>query len=161
MAELFLSGAQLAISIVAAALTAFLSIWIFDRTTPDVDEWAELRKGNLAVGVVLAAIIVGVGIILRPGVAPAALNLDLGPGNAVIARLFVQLLQLLAGLLLAVVSLGVSLWVFTRLTGEINEWAEIGRGNTAIALVLAGVIVATALITGTALDAILALIVGA
>jgi len=161
MAELFLSGAQLVISIVTAALVAYLSIWLFDKTTRDIDEWNELRKGNVAVGVVLAAIIVGVGIILRPGLAPAALNLDVGPTNAVIIRLAVQLIQIVVGLLLAVISIGTALWIFTRLTGSIDEWAEIGRGNVSIAIVLAGVIVATSLITGTALDAILMLIVRA
>lgn len=160
MAELFLSGTQLVISIVTAALVAYLSIWLFDKTTRNIDEWNELRKGNVAVGIVLAAIIIGVGIILRPGLAPAVLNLDVGPTNAVVIRLAVQLIQIVVGLLLAVVSIGAAVWLFTRLTGSIDEWAEIGRGNVSIAIVLAGVIIATSLITGTALDAILLLIVG-
>jgi uncharacterized membrane protein YjfL (UPF0719 family) len=155
MAELFLSGAQLVISVITAALVAFLSIWLFDKTTRSIDEWNELRKGNAAVGIVLAAIIVGVSLILRPGLAPAALNLDVGPANTVIVKLAVQLIQILVGLLLSVVAIGAALWIFTRLTGAIDEWAEIGRGNTAIAIVLAGVIIATALIVSTALDAIL------
>ncbi len=159
MAALFLSGAQLVISIITAALVAFLSIWLFDRTTRGIDEWNELRKGNMAVGVVLAALIVGVGIILRPGLAPAALNLDVGPTNAVVVKLAVQLIQILVGLLLSVVAIGASLWIFTRLTGAIDEWAEIGRGNVAIAIVLAGVVIATALIVSTALDAILLMLV--
>jgi uncharacterized membrane protein YjfL (UPF0719 family) len=158
MAELFLSGAQLVISIVAAALAAYLSIWLFDKTTRNIDEWNELRKGNVAVGIVLGAIVIGVGIILRPALAPAALNIDVGPANAVIVRVFVQGLQVLVGMLLAVVSMGLSLWIFTRLTGSIDEWAEIGRGNAAIAIVLAGVILATALISSTALDSILGLL---
>jgi uncharacterized membrane protein YjfL (UPF0719 family) len=159
MAELFLSGAQLVISVITAALVTFLSIWLFDKTTRDIDEWTELRKGNVAVGLVLASIIVGVGIILRPGLAPAALNLDVGPTNAVVIRLAVQLIQILIGLLLSIVAIGASLWIFTRLTGAIDEWAEIGRGNVAIAIVLAGVVIATALIVSTALDAILLMLV--
>jgi uncharacterized membrane protein YjfL (UPF0719 family) len=158
MADLFLSGAQLVISIITAALVAYLSIWLFDKTTRDIDEWNELRKGNLAVGVVLASIIVGVGVILRPGLAPVALSLDVGPTNDVIVRLVVQLIQILVGLLLSIISIGVSLWIFTRLTGAIDEWAEIGRGNVSISLVLAGVVIATSLITSTALDAMLALL---
>jgi uncharacterized membrane protein YjfL (UPF0719 family) len=158
MANLFLSGAQLVISIVTAALVAYLSVWLFDRTTRNIDEWNELRKGNVAVGIVLGAVIVGVGIILRPGLVPASLNLDAGPTNDVAYRLLVQGLQILVGLLLSVVAIGVSLWIFTRLTGSIDEWAEIARGNVAIAIMLAGVILATALIASTALDSILVLI---
>jgi len=35
------------------------------------------------------------------------------------------------------VAIGLSVWIFTRLTGSLDEWAEIGRGNVAIAAVLA------------------------
>ena len=105
------------------------------------------------------AIIVGAGIVLRPALAPIALSLDAAPVDAVALRILLHGLQVLVGLLLAVVSLGLSVWLFTRLTGSIDEWAEIGRGNTAIATVLAGVIIATALITSTTLEAVLVLIV--
>ena len=159
MAELFLAGVQLVIAIVTAAIAAYLSIWLFDKTTRNIDEWNELRKGNIAVGVVLGAIILGVGIVLRPALAPAVLNLDAAPVNGVAYRILMQGLQVLVGLLLAVVSMGLSLWIFTRLTGSIDEWGEIGRGNVAISAVLAGVIVATALIASAALGAILGLIV--
>ena len=159
MPQLFLSGAQLIISIITAALAAYLSIWLFDRTTRNIDEWNELRKGNVAVGIVLGALILGVGIILRPGLVPASLNVDAGPTNSVVYRLLIQGLQILVGLLLSVVAIGLSLWIFTRLTGSIDEWAEIGRGNAAIAVMLAGVIIATSLIASSALDSILGLIV--
>ncbi len=160
MAQLFLSGAQLVISVITAALVAYLSIWLFDKTTRDIDEWTELRKGNVAVGIVLASLIVGVGLILRPGITPAALKLDAGPASDVVVKLAVQLIQILIGLLLSIVAIGTSLWVFTRLTGAIDEWAEIGRGNVAIAIVLGGVVIATSLIVSTALDAILLMLVG-
>jgi uncharacterized membrane protein YjfL (UPF0719 family) len=160
MAELFLSGAQLVIAIITAALVAYLSIWLFDKTTRDIDEWTELRKGNVAVGIVLASLVVGVGLILRPGITPAALKLDVGPANDVVVKLVVQLIQILIGLLLSIVAIGTSLWIFTRLTGAIDEWAEISRGNVAIAIVLGGVVIATSLIVSTALDAILLMLVG-
>ncbi len=158
MQNLFLSGAQLVISIIAAAIVAYLSVWLFDRTTRNIDEWAELRKGNVAVGIVLGTLIFGVAIILHPALAPTSINLDAGATNDVAARLLIQGLQILIGLFLAVVSIGLSLWIFTRLTGAIDEWAEIGRGNAAIAIMLAGVILATSLIASTALDSILGLI---
>ena len=47
----------------------------------------------------------------------------------------------------------------SQYASSIDEWAEIGRGNLAIAAVLTGVIIATALITSTTLEAVLALIV--
>ena len=159
MANLFFSGVQFVVAIISAAIVAYLSVWLFDKATRNIDEWNELRKGNLAVGVILGATIIGVGIVLRPALAPLSLNLDAAPVDAVVYRILLHGVQVLVGIVLAVVSLGVSLWLFTRLTGSIDEWAEIGRGNVAIAAVLTGVIIATALITSTTMDAVLALIV--
>ena len=158
MADLFFSGVQFLVAIVAAAIVAYLSVWLFNKATRGIDEWNELRKGNLAVGVILGAMIIGVGLVLRPALAPLALNLDATATDAVVYRILLHGVQVLVGIVLAVVSLGLSLWLFTRLTGSIDEWAEIGRGNVAIAAVLAGVIIATALITSTTMDAVLVLI---
>src|SRR5512143_1775597 len=108
MQNLFLSGAQLVISIISAAIVAYLSVWLFDRATRGIDEWAELRKGNIAVGIVLGAVIFGVAIVLHPALAPASISLDVGPANTIAYRLLIQLLQILVGLFLAVVSIGLS-----------------------------------------------------
>jgi len=39
-----------------------------------------------------------------------------------------------------------ALWLFERLTGNLDEWAEIQRGNLAVAALLAGVILGIALL---------------
>ena len=159
MANLFFMGLQFVVALLVAVIAAYLGIWLFDKATRGIDEWNELRKGNLAVGIILGATILGLGITLRPALIPLALNLDAAPIEAVAYRILLHGVQVLVGLALATVSIGVSVWLFTRLTGSIDEWAEIGRGNTAIALVLAGVIVATSLIVSTTLEAVLTLII--
>ena len=158
MANLFFMGLQFVVALLVAVIAAYLGIWLFDKFTRGIDEWNELRKGNVAVGIILGAIVIGLGITLRPALMPLALNMDAAPAEAVAYRILLHGAQVLVGLVLAVASIGLSVWLFTRLTGSIDEWAEIGRGNTAIALVLGGVIVATALIVSTTLDAVLALI---
>jgi putative membrane protein len=42
----------------------FLSYRVIDRLTPEVDFPSELRKGNVAVGIVIAAIFVSIAIIV-------------------------------------------------------------------------------------------------
>ena len=51
-----------------------LAIKIFDLFTPGVDEMDELKKGNMAVALVLAAVVLSVGMVIA-----MALH---GPGNA-------------------------------------------------------------------------------
>ena len=66
METVFSSGVGLALTVVVAGLITFLGVWLFERSTRDIDEWAELRDGNLAVGIVMGAIVVAVGVIVRP-----------------------------------------------------------------------------------------------
>jgi uncharacterized membrane protein YjfL (UPF0719 family) len=58
---------------VTGAITMALSLWIllkvFTWLTP-VDEWEELKKGNLGIAVVMAAVIVGFAIVVASMVAP-------------------------------------------------------------------------------------------
>ncbi len=41
-----------------------LGVWFFDKMTPGLDEMEELRKGNVAVAVVVAAVILAIGYVM-------------------------------------------------------------------------------------------------
>lgn len=45
-------------------LLMFASYRVIDRLTPEVDFPAELRKGNIAVGIFIASIFIGIAIIV-------------------------------------------------------------------------------------------------
>lgn len=51
----------------AIAMTIFVAIW--SRITP-IDEWEELKKGNLAVAIVVAAAIIGFALVVASAVRP-------------------------------------------------------------------------------------------
>jgi len=158
IASVFLSGVQLLLAVVLSALAAYLGVWLFSRATPGLDEWAELRKGNPAVGLVMGAVVVGVAIILRPALNIVSLRLDVGATLDVALRLLTQALLVAVGLVLSLAVIAFALWLFTRLTGELDEWAEIAKGNVGVAVLLAGVILGTALLSGVALDSALVLL---
>ena len=158
LAAIFLSIVQLVVAVVLSALAAYLGAWVFSRSTPGLDEWGELRKGNPAVGVVMAAVVVGVAIILRPALQVVTMQLDTGATLEVMWRLLTQAILVAVGLILSLIVIAFSLWLFTRLTGDLDEWAEIAKGKVGVAALLAGVIIATALLSGTALDSVLKLL---
>ena len=78
MEAVFSSGAGLALTVIVVGLVTFLGVWLFERTTREIDEWAELRQGNLAVGVILGAIVVAVGVIVRPALQEPLITADVG-----------------------------------------------------------------------------------
>jgi uncharacterized membrane protein YjfL (UPF0719 family) len=153
MEEAFSSGAGLALTVVVAGLVTYLGVWLFERTTPRIDEWEELRQGNLAVGVVMAAIVVAVGIIIQPALRDPLLVADLGR-NRPLYELLVNGVGLMIALILAIAAVALAVWLFTRLTVELDEWAELAEGNYAVAALMAGVVIAVALLTSTAVERI-------
>ena len=58
---------------VVGIVTMVLSLWIlllvFTWLTP-VDEWDELKKGNLAIAIVMAAVIIGFALVISSAIAP-------------------------------------------------------------------------------------------
>ena len=63
-----------------------------------------------------------------------------------IVTAFVGLIQLLIAILLAVVALYIGYSVFSKITKGIDEIQELKKGNVAVALEMAGVIIAVAVI---------------
>lgn len=58
---------SLAWAIVAAISFAFamgLAIKVFDWLSKDIDEWEEIKKGNLGVALIFVAMILAVGMVL-------------------------------------------------------------------------------------------------
>jgi uncharacterized membrane protein YjfL (UPF0719 family) len=49
---------------VAMSLSLGLLMFVWDKMTPRVDEWEELKKGNVAVAIVMAAVILTFGIVI-------------------------------------------------------------------------------------------------
>jgi uncharacterized membrane protein YjfL (UPF0719 family) len=144
MNQFFLSIAQLAVAIVLSAIAAYLAFYLFQWFTRDLDEWEELRQGNAAVGVVLGAIVIAVAIVLRPALTVSTATWDVG-ANLLPRVLAAEGLQLAVGLVLAVITLGLALYLFAGLTRGIDEIAELRNGNLAIAGLLAGVVLGVSL----------------
>jgi uncharacterized membrane protein YjfL (UPF0719 family) len=157
MGQLLLSLAQLTIAIILSAVTAFLSFYLFQWFTRNLDEWGELRKANTAVGLVLGAILVAVALILRP-----ALTVDTAlwdAGNLLYVHvLLAEALQLAIGLILAVLALALALLIFAVLTRGIDELEELKKGNLAVAGLLAGVVLGVGLMVSQAVGEVAAAI---
>lgn len=149
--------AQLVIAIVLGAVATYLSIVLLNRATRGIDEWQALRDGNVAVGIVLGAMVIGVVSVLRPALNLPIAGWDVGSIRAWVA-LGVEVVQMLLGLVLAVISILFAVWLFDRLTTQLDEFAELERGNVAVAALLAGVIIGVSLLVGVALEGMFQLI---
>ena len=157
MGQVLLGLAQLAIALVLSAVGAYLAFYMFQWFTHKVDEWEELRQGNPAVGIVLGASVVAVSIMLRPALAVSTDFWDAGR-DLYFRVLLAEALQVAVGLVLAVITLALALYLFASLTRGIDEVEELKRGNLAIAGLLAGVVIGVGLMASQAVGQIMTLV---
>ena len=152
---------QLLIAIVFAVIALYIGFSVFGKVTRDVDEQQELKKGNVAFGIIVAAIFVAIGIMVQSGVSGISVGISKAAGLGFtsldgITVVVVAILQLVLGVLLAVVAIYLALNILDRFTRELQEFEELKKGNVAVALEMAGVIIAVALIIQSGITGITA-----
>ena len=142
---------QLVIAIIFAVVALYIGFSVMGKITKDIDEEKELAKGNVAVGIIVAAVFVAIALVVQSGVS----GLSVGINKALSVGIFsldgltaigVSLIQLVLGIALAVGAIYLALYFLDKLTKGIDEFAEIKKGNVAVALEMAGVIIAVAVI---------------
>ena len=142
---------QLVIAVILAVVALYIGFSVFGKVTQDVDEQKELAKGNVAFGIVVAAIFVAIAVVVQSGVSGISVGISkasvLGftsvDGLIVIA---IAIIQLVLGVLLAIGAIYLALNILDKLTTGVEEFEELKKGNIAVALEMAGVIIAVALI---------------
>ncbi len=164
MEMMFVLIAKFVIAILLAALSAYTGIFLFNRATGHIDEWAELQKGNVAVGVTLGAVVVGLAIILQSSLRAPGVPEDLQPGLYPLYALVELVIRFVIGFIAGVVGVLIAIALYDRLTGSLDEFKLIKEGNVGVAVTLAAVIIATALlvapVVGVAAEFVSALLFG-
>jgi len=142
---------QLIIAIIFAVIALYISFWTLGKISKGLNEEEELAKGNTAVGIIVAAVFVAVAIVVESGVK----GLSAGIAKAFRAGLFsadgmlaigLSVFQLVIGIVLAVGAIYLALYILDKLTKGVEEFEELKKGNIAVALEMAGVIIAVAVI---------------
>ena len=135
LALITLAIIRLVLAIVFAVAGLYIASWVLGRLTKGLDEWQEIGKGNSAVAVYMAGIFISVAIIVGPGVIGLFRTLD-------IVGIALGFIQLVLALALAVAMQYVGLSFLGKLTKGLDEWAELKKGNMAVGIVMAAVVVA-------------------
>ena len=151
LGQLIVSVANIIIAVILGVIASYIGVWLFAKSTRHLDDWGEVRRGNTGMGVVMGAIIIGIAIILKPAV---DLPLTIEIANPLIVLLG-ELVGIAAGLILAISAIVFSAGMFDRLVGDIDELSELQRGNLAVAVIMAAVILAVSLLISGAVASII------
>ena len=139
---------RLVLAIVFAIVGLYIASWVLGKLTKAIDEWKEIERGNYAVAIYVAGIFISVAIIVAPGVIGLFRTFDL-------IGITIGFVQLLLALALAVVMQYIGLSVFGKLTKELDEWAELKKGNIAVGIVMASIVIAISTIVSQGVASII------
>ncbi|MGQ0587295.1 MAG: DUF350 domain-containing protein [Gammaproteobacteria bacterium] len=131
-------------------LVVYVNYRMFIATNPDYHAEEEMKKNNLGVAILTAALLVSAGLIVREGVFPVVNLVRLYfTADVEYVKGWQLLLLIVAHLglvfVVAVYTISLSLRFWGRLTPNINEGEELKRGNVAVGIVLAGVVAVMAI----------------
>ena len=126
-----------------------------------IEPVGELRSGNAAAGLVHAASLLALGLLVQSAVRATFDAVDLTfqapalPWTAVLKLALIALLHVGFSLAVGTGVLGLGVLLFDRMTPGLDEFAEVRRGNLACALLLSAILIVLALLTGPGLQAAL------
>lgn len=127
--------------------TIYLSIRLFDKFTHGINEWNELKKGNIAVGILFAAVILSIAIIIQEGVMALTNYISEEMSLPVLlVTLIIGLINLTIAVLIAILAVYVALRVLDKITSEIDEMEELKKGNVAVAILMSAVLLAVSFV---------------
>jgi uncharacterized membrane protein YjfL (UPF0719 family) len=135
---------QLVVAVILAVVALYIGFSVFGKITK-MDEQKELAKGNVAVGILMASIFIAIGIVIQSGIGGISSGLSKAIDGDFLA-LAAGIIQLILGIIFAVVAIYIALKVIDRLTPGVPLFEELKKGNIAAALAMAGVTVTTAII---------------
>ncbi len=151
---------QLAISFFAVIIILFISFKAFDMLTKKIDETAELKSNNFAVSILLSAFIFSMMILIQSSIVPANSTLLLAlQQKAGATGIFIALGKVLSFFVIAAIFAFIMLWIamkfFMLLTTTIDEMAEIKNKKAAVSIVIAVLLISTALLVSHGLPVLL------
>jgi uncharacterized membrane protein YjfL (UPF0719 family) len=140
---------QLIVAIVFAVVALYVGFSVLGKITKDIDEEKELAKGNVAVGIIVAAVFVAIALVVESGVSGLSAGISKALAVGILSTdgmiaVGLAIIQLILGIVLAVGSIYLALNVLDKLTTGVEEFAELKKGNVAVALEMGGVIIAVA-----------------
>lgn len=120
-------------ALVLSAGAIYTGISLLDSLTPGIDEWKQIKKGNIAVGIFYAAVILSLIFLVAPRIADflGFIALDLQFYSLIIA-----FVNYLFGLVLATGIIYLAIHIIDKLTEDLDEMEQLEKGNIALALIM-------------------------
>ncbi len=139
---------QFLISLAIGVFALYTGFRVFDKLTKELEEWEELKKGNVAVGIYIASIFLTLAFILKGSLIGLYNALGAESLTTAVTLFAFSVVDAVVALLIGVLAIYIALKIIDRATPTIDEWEELKKGNVAVALLMATVIFSLGYIIG-------------
>ncbi len=147
---------EFTLAVVMSGVIIYLTYRVFIRANPDFDMEQEIRKGNISVGVLVAAILFAASTILQKGMDSVVgmvrlrLAAPAESGFSMLQLAGMSLAHLLMSMTLALLTVSITLRLFGRMA-RARGWRpgqELQKGNPAVGVLLAAVVLIASMYVG-------------
>jgi uncharacterized membrane protein YjfL (UPF0719 family) len=149
--SIILGVIRLIVAILFAVIALYAGLYTFTHLTGGFDAPGEIRKGNRAVGLLICAVFIGISLPVYAGVEAFMAGLSALASEGMLTagglvHLALVLLLLLASVVLAIGSVYFAMYLVARVSPTMDVLREIKYGNMAVAVGVAGVILAVCIV---------------
>ncbi len=141
---------QLIIGLGLAVGAIYIGVRLLSKLTGGLDLETEIKKGNAAVAWLMLGVVIAIANVIASGIAGLTTNLTTIEKGAGVKDYMMPvgggLLQVVVGLIFAVLAITIAFKVWDKITTKVEEVDELKKGNVAIGIVMAGVVVAVSIV---------------
>jgi uncharacterized membrane protein YjfL (UPF0719 family) len=123
---------RIIMALVLSAGSLYVGMRVLDRMTSSIEEWKEVKKGNIAVAIFYAAVLISLMLLVAPRIEDVLSFID---ASLPLAQLAFSLVNFLISLPIAIVVIYLAFHLVDRLTVDVSEISELKKGNIAMSLV--------------------------
>ncbi len=158
--RLLVSMFEFVLSVVMSGIIIYLTYRVFIRANPDFNMETEIKNGNSAVGILVASILFSASMILQKGIAAIVgmfrlyISAPAENGLALWQLCLIAAGNLVLSLALAVITISLTLRLFGKLAKRIEPGKELQKGNIAMGILLASIVLIASLYVGEGVSAI-------
>ncbi len=144
-----ISSIDLLISLLLGISAVYFAIWLFDGITREVEEWKEIKKGNIAVAIYFGTVILGFAFIMEPqlvSISQDITSLSMNFGEAVLIYFLFDLVKLVVTIIIAAFVLYITLVMIDSLSHGMHKFEQLKKGNIAVAITMSVILIAVVII---------------
>jgi len=137
---------KLFIGLVLTLFSVYYGVKFFDSLTRNIEEWKEIKKGNLAVGLMFSAVVLSIAILTAPGIFILVSALNFGSSTPLVV-FGIGILTYIVTFLISLFSVYISVRLLDAMDmQEVDKIAALKKGNVAMGVFVAAVIISISLV---------------